>query len=50
MKVQTKEEWKKWYIDSYVPKEIKDLYNMSYDNIPVDTDTWKYIYKSKYNK
>lgn len=43
-KVQTEEEWKKWYIDSYVPEEIKDLYNMNYDNIPVDTPTWKNLY------
>lgn len=50
MKVQTKEEWKKWYIDSYLPKEIKDLYNISYDNIPFDAATLKHIYNRKYNK
>lgn len=50
MKVQTKEEWEKWYIDSYLPKEIKDLYNMSYDNIPFDAATLKHIYNRKYNK
>ncbi len=44
MKVQSEEEWKKWYIDSYVPKEIKDLYNMSYDNISVSTSVWKDLY------
>lgn len=33
MKVQSEEEWKKWYIDNYVPEEIKELYNMSYDNM-----------------
>ena len=44
MKVQSEEEWKKWYIDSYVPKEIKDLYNMSYDNISISTSVWKDLY------
>ena len=44
MKVQSEEEWRKWYIDSYVPKEIIDLYNMSYDNISVSTSVWKDLY------
>lgn len=43
-KVQTEEEWKKWYIDSYVPKEIKELYSMDYENIPVHTSIWKHLY------
>ena len=44
MKVQTEEEWRKWYIDNYVPHEIKERYNMKYDNIPFDTSIWKHIY------
>ena len=28
MKVQTEEEWRKWYIDNYVPHEIKERYNI----------------------
>lgn len=44
MKIQSEEEWKKWYIDNYVPVEIKELYNMSYDNIPVNTSIWKHLY------
>lgn len=32
-KIMTEEEWKHWYIDSYVPQEIKDKYNITYDNI-----------------
>ena len=44
MEIQSEEEWKKWYIDDYVPQEIKQLYNMSYDNIPENTSTWKHLY------
>lgn len=44
MEVESEEEWRKWYIDSYVPTEIKELYNMSYDNIPVSTSIWKHLY------
>ena len=29
----TEEEWRHWYIDSYVPQEIKDRYSLTYDNI-----------------
>lgn len=44
MKVQSEEEWKKWYIDNYVPSGIKELYNMNYENIPVSTSIWKHLY------
>lgn len=44
MEVQSEEEWRIWYIDNYVPNEIKELYNMSYDNIPVATSIWKHLY------
>ncbi|MGN1271082.1 MAG: zf-HC2 domain-containing protein [Clostridia bacterium] len=44
MEIQSEEEWKKWYIDSYVPKEIIELYNMSYENISVHTSVWKNLY------
>lgn len=44
IEVQSEEEWKKWYIDSYVPEEIKKIYNMSYDNISVNTSIWKHLY------
>lgn len=46
MEVQTEEQWKKWYIDSYVPEEIKELYNMSYDNMPVSVSIWKHLYNN----
>ena len=46
IKVQTEEEWRKWYIDSYVPEEIKQLYKMNYDNIPVGTSVWKHLYNA----
>ena len=46
MDVQTEEKWKKWYIDSYVPKEIKELYNMDYEHINVNTSIWKYLIKN----
>ena len=44
MKIQSEEEWRKWYIDSYAPKEIIELYNMNYENIPVYTSIWKHLY------
>lgn len=44
MKIQSEEEWKKWYIDSYVTKEIKELYNMSYENISVTTSVCENLY------
>ena len=49
IKVQSEEEWEKWYIDSYVPKEIRDLYNMSYENISVSTSVWKDLYNRLIN-
>ena len=47
MNVQSEEEWRKWYIDNYVPEEIKNLYNMNYDNIHVYTSIWKHLYNKK---
>ena len=50
MNVQTEEEWKKWYIDNYVPEEIKEQYKMNYDNISVDVTIWKKLYNMSIKK
>lgn len=47
MEIQSEEEWRKWYIDNYVPKEIKEVYNINYENIPVYTSVWKHLYNKK---
>lgn len=47
MNVQSEEEWKHWYIDNYVPKEVKELYNMDYDTLNgayYTTGTWRHLY------
>lgn len=44
--VKTEDEWKKWYIDSYVPEKIKELYNLNYDNIKINTSIWKKVYNN----
>lgn len=50
MNVQTEEEWKKWYIDNYVPEEIKEQYKMNYDNMSVDVTIWKKLYNMSIKK
>ena len=50
MNVQTEEEWEKWYIDNYVPEEIKEQYKMNYDNMPVDVTIWKKLYNMSIKK
>ena len=41
MQIMNEEEWKKWYMDEYVPKEIKESYQ---DNVPIYTSIWKHEY------
>lgn len=50
MIVKNEEEWRKWYIDNYVPKEIKEQYNMTYENIPIYTSIWKHLYNKNLKK
>ena len=40
----------KWYIDNYVPEEIKEQYKMNYDNMPVDVTIWKKLYNMSIKK
>lgn len=44
-KVQSKEEWAKWYIDDYVPEEIKEKYHMNYSNVEDTTANWRSLYE-----
>jgi hypothetical protein len=52
----TDEEWRHWYIDSYVPQEIKDKYNITYDNVfklrggKNEPFIWRQYYDDYYNK
>lgn len=53
MEIMSREEWIQWYLDSYVPEEIKDKYNMNYDIMykvhpstayyPL-TSSWRHLY------
>lgn len=47
--VPSREEWAKWYVDSYVPQEVKNKYHLDYDTVmygsyPV-TGMWRHLYK-----
>ncbi len=46
--VKSKEEWAHWYIDYYVPQEVKERYNLSYDVIMnkshIPTMIWRHLY------
>lgn len=52
-KVPSKEEWARWYIDSYVPQKVKDEENMNYDTIMYrsypGTGMWRHLYKPNLN-
>lgn len=49
----SREEWAKWYIDSYVPEEAKYKFNINYDNLLYGacyaTGMWRHLYKMNLN-
>lgn len=54
-KVPSKEEWAKWYVDSYMPKEAKDKYpGLNYNTLMYrvwsGTGMWRHLYEPNINK
>ena len=45
--ILSKEEWAIWYVDDYVPDEVKQLYNMDYYNVRNVTGNWRHLYDRK---
>lgn len=52
-KVMSRDEWARWYVNSYVPQEVKDKYHLDYDTVmykghPV-TGMWRHLYEPNLN-
>ena len=54
--VMMENEWKHWYVDTYVPQEIKEKYNITYDNVlkyrghKDEPFIWRQYYDDYYKK
>lgn len=50
MDVMTKEEWKNWYIEEYIPEQLKETQGIYYEDVKgkkqwIATSEWKLIYE-----